>query len=561
MIKIKDENLGIILSGASTREASCQLLEGAENGKIHEGMLVLINTANNRKILSRIAQIRPYNAFYTKDDPWSEARRKGLEIPSNIARQFEICDLDLLIELPKSEVKYPPKPGDHIVRIDPTQHERDIFGVTRGDAGYSWYGTLSGYQGAPIPLDVEKIPMHMAVFGTTGSGKSFDTGCLIEKFMGIKAKEDSCVSFPMIIIDANGDYLNYADYFESKSSILDIDPQLRPVVWIKRFIFPHIALYNPKLGDKPIIGIDLDKLSSRELAETIILYYKGTLEGSELQLSAIVSLLEHMIDEKGYESMHQLFEDDESYDDLKSELAKFDTNRIAAPSKPAVIRAFEKFREIENNYQLLSAKKTSLLTDEKFIDDITAQGGTAIIDFSEDGATGVEIQAKQLVMTYLATLLFNKFSNYKIREKSRYLIFLIEEAQNFIPDKSYPVGSSLAKNKLSLIATQGRKFGLSLCIVTQRPSFIDKIVLSMCNTFYIHRISPDDVSYVRSVTGGLPESIGRRLTRLNQGELIVTGQMNRVPFPLLIKIPFKERIVEHTQGTTEVVNTLSKLRG
>lgn len=164
-------------------------------------------------------------------------------------------------------------------------------------------------------------------------------------------------------------------------------------------------------------------------------------------------------------------------------------------------------------------------------------------------------------MTYLATLLFNKFSNYKIREKSRYLIFLIEEAQNFIPDKSYPVGSSLAKNKLSLIATQGRKFGLSLCIVTQRPSFIDKIVLSMCNTFYIHRISPDDVSYVRSVTGGLPESIGRRLTRLNQGELIVTGQMNRVPFPLLIKIPFKERIVEHTQGTTEVVNTLSKLRG
>ena len=83
----------------------------------------------------------------------------------------------------------------------------------------------------------------------------------------------------------------------------------------------------------------------------------------------------------------------------------------------------------------------------------------------------------------------------------------------------------------------------------------------MCNTFFIHRISPDDVSYVRSVTGGLPESISRRLTRLNQGEMIVTGQMNKVPFPLLIRVPTEDRIVPHPAGTTEVVGTLSNLRG
>ena len=61
----------------------------------------------------------------------------------------------------------------------------------------------------------------MAVFGTTGSGKSFDTGCLIEKFMGIKADETTCVSFPMIIIDANGDYLNYSKYVADKG--MDIE--------------------------------------------------------------------------------------------------------------------------------------------------------------------------------------------------------------------------------------------------------------------------------------------------------------------------------------------------
>ena len=116
----------------------------------------------------------------------------------------------------------------------------------------------------------------------------------------------------------------------------------------------------------------------------------------------------------------------------------------------------------------------------------------------------------------------------------------------------------LAKNKLSLIATQGRKFGLSLCLITQRPSFVDKIVLSMCNTFFIHRISPGDVSYVDSITGGLPSSIANRVTRLGQGELILTGQMNKVPFPLLLHIP--GRIVPHTAGTTNVIKTLYKLR-
>ena len=144
------------------------------------------------------------------------------------------------------------------------------------------------------------------------------------------------------------------------------------------------------------------------------MYYKGGLEGSELQLSGITTLLEHMLDFEGYESMHDLFADEENYKALISKLRNFDTKRIAAPSKPAIERSFEKFREIENNYRLLSSKASSPLTNDKFIDDITASGGIAVIDFSEEGATGVEIQAKQLVMTYIATLLFNKFADYKI---------------------------------------------------------------------------------------------------------------------------------------------------
>ncbi|HEC88413.1 MAG TPA: ATP-binding protein [Thermoplasmata archaeon] len=552
------EKVGIILSGATTREATCQLIEGAEKGKIYEGMLLLITSKNKKPLLARISQIIPYNAFYTEGDPWSEARRKSLPIPEEIARQYEICKLDLLIELPKREIKYPPQPGDYVIKIDPREHEKDIFGVSHNDPKFIWYGTLTGYEGAPIPLDIEKIPMHMGVFGTTGSGKSFDAGALIEKLVDIPANETTHISFPMIIIDANGDYLDYVDYIKEKGDF-------KRIGWIKRFVFPNIYRDNVNFRNEEYseyifpIGIDLDALSERELAETVIMYYKGSLEGAELQLSGIVTLLEHMEEVEGIESTHDMFLD--YYPELLRELRSFDTNRISAPTKPAIGRAFEKFREIENKYKLLSTKRRSIMTRDDFVDSITNDGGIVLIDFSEEGATGVELQAKQLVMTYLATILFSKFTKYKIKEGGRYLIFLIEEAQNFVPDKSYPVASSLAKNKLSSIATQGRKFGLSLCLVTQRPSFVDRIVLSMCNTFFIHRISPEDVRYVKSVTGGLPTSLASRLTTLDQGELIITGQMNKVPFPLLIKVLHNERIVEHTAGATNVVKRLAKIRG
>ncbi len=550
------EKIGIILSGATTREAVCQLLEEAEKGKVYEGMLVLVITKNKKPLLARVSQIIPYNAFYTEGDPWSEARRKGLPIPEEIARQYEVCKLDLLIELPKGEIKYPPNPGDYVIKINPKAHEEEIFSISRGEPKYIWYGSLTGYENAPIPLDVEKIPMHMAVFGTTGSGKSFDVGVLIEKLVDVPADKTTRISFPMIIIDANGDYLDYVDYMKENG-------EFKRAGWVKRFVFPKVFVRRSEICEKyngyvfPI-GIDLDALSKKELAETILLYYKGSLDGVELQLSGIVHLLEHMENERGFDSQHDLFLD--NYSELIDELERIDERIIHRATKTAIQRSFEKFLEVEREHNLLSAKKKSPLTRIEFVDEITKDGGIAVIDFSEEGAVGVELQTKQLVMTYLATVLFKKFTEYKMMGKERYLIFLIEEAQNFVPDKSYPIGLSLAKNKLSLIATQGRKFGLSLCIITQRPSFVDRIVLSMCNTFFIHRISPEDVNYVKSVTGGLPASLSSRLTTLEQGELIITGQMNKVPFPLLIHVPTTERIVKHTAGTTNVVERLAKIR-
>jgi hypothetical protein len=515
-------------------------------------MLLLVKPSGKNPILARVAQIIPYNAFYTEGDPWSEARRKGLPIPEDIARRYEVCTLDLLIELPRREISYPPQPGDPVVWIDLKVHEKDIFGVSKNESGHVWFGSLSGYKEAPIPLNMENIPMHLAVFGVTGSGKSFDTGALIERFVRTPIGEKRAVSYPMVIIDAHGDYKDYVDYSEKGN-------KLGEEGWIRRYVFPNayakVSMRSSKLTSP--IGINLDLISPKELAEIIILAYKGTIEGAELQIGGIDALFEHMKNE-GYKLTQDLFI--HYFDELRSHLDQLaQSMNMHSSTKSAIERSLDNFRAIEVKHKILSTK--SELQKENFVDEITKKGGIALIDFSADGAPGISLLIKQLVMTYLATLLFEKFTEYKMHGEDRYLLFLIEEAQNFCPDKSYPVSSSLAHSKLSNIATQGRKFGLSLCLISQRPSFVDRIVLSMCNSFFIHRVSPEDVSFVRSVTGGLSASLVSRLTTLNTGEMIVTGQLTTIPFPLDIVLPYKDRKVSPTVGKTDVIKNLAKLRG
>jgi len=552
--------LGVILTGATTSETYFQPFVEAERGPIREGMLVIVEMSKPQaNILTRISEIIPHNAFFGEGDGFSEARRRHMPVPSDVARQYETCKLELLMRLPRQEgyeITIPPHPGDRVLKYDAAGNEEAIFGKKHGDDGILWYGSLSGYLRSPIALDIEKIPMHMAIFGVTGSGKSFDTGSLIIKLSEIPAKNTSggaskC-SYPMVIIDANGDYTNFTEY------------ELGAYENITRYVFPKVFKALRRSGSltdtiKPI-GISLNDLNSRELAEAIVQFYRGgSLEGAEFQVSALQNTLE---DKVGAGLTHQLLLTT-SFKDLRSSVTG------QAQVVAAVERALDKFHNvIEEQQELLSERDSPVTNKQAFIDMLTRRGGIAIFDFSADGATGVDLQTKQFFIGYLTTILFDEFTRFKIQGAERYMMFVIEEAQYFCPDKSYPVGSSVAKTKLSAIATQGRKFGLSLCLISQRPSFVDPIVLSMCNTFFIHRISPEDVRFVNSVTGGLPPSVSNRLTRLEQGEMIVTGQISLVPFPLLIRGPDKkeridrkERVVEHKAGETAVLKGISRLRG
>ena len=149
-----------------------------------------------------------------------------------------------------------------------------------------------------------------------------------------------------------------------------------------------------------------------------------------------------------------------------------------------------------------------------------------------------ERQASIIIAYYLKEILNDR----KMSRKNKFtspVIVAIEEAHAFIPEEF----RSKASDVVSKVAREGRKFGVGLIIISQRPSKIDQNVLSQMNSFAISRIvQPKDQRYIMDVTEHIPSELLEHLPSLNTGEMLLTGQW--ITIPSLVKIDeVKEKLV------------------
>lgn len=110
------------------------------------------------------------------------------------------------------------------------------------------------------------------------------------------------------------------------------------------------------------------------------------------------------------------------------------------------------------------------------------------------------------------------------------VVVALEEAQNYIPEINRKDRESISKRVFERIAREGRKYGLSLVVSSQRPSELSKTVLSQCNSFIVHRIqNPDDQSYIRKLVSSANSEILNQLPTLPQQHVIIMGDCVRTP--------------------------------
>ncbi|MBI1973295.1 ATP-binding protein [Candidatus Micrarchaeota archaeon] len=153
-------------------------------------------------------------------------------------------------------------------------------------------------------------------------------------------------------------------------------------------------------------------------------------------------------------------------------------------------------------------------------------GNLSILDLGEM----IDSRKKQMILSYIAGQLFNKRRANSIPP----FLLIVEEAHQFCREGATS-GDSLSRDIIETIAREGRKFGASLCLISQRPIQLSTTALSQCNSVVILRVTnPYDIKHIGESCEALDRSSLDSITTLQVGEALIVGEAVR--FPLFIKV-------------------------
>ncbi|GAE02337.1 hypothetical protein CBO05C_2027 [Clostridium botulinum B str. Osaka05] len=142
--------------------------------------------------------------------------------------------------------------------------------------------------------------------------------------------------------------------------------------------------------------------------------------------------------------------------------------------------------------------------------------------------SGIPSEIRTVCIGVLERLCFD-YSYWDIDPENLPLSLVLEEAHNYIPDED-GADFNLCKKRIEKIAKEGRKYGIGLIVVSQRPSNVSTTVLSQCGTFIALRLTNDiDQNKIKKL---LPDVLGEQanvLPSLKDGEALVSGDAIKLP--------------------------------
>lgn len=179
------------------------------------------------------------------------------------------------------------------------------------------------------------------------------------------------------------------------------------------------------------------------------------------------------------------------------------------------------FKETENQSFIKN------YNDAAYCHDKTKTSQITIVDVSQ-----LPFEVLETVTALLGRLIIEFVSHFLPEQRGKYpIVIVLEEAQNYIAEKK----ESVAKTVFERIAREGRKYGISLVVCSQRPSELSKTVLSQCNSFIIHRLqNPEDQKYVKGLVSSANSDMLDQLPIIPQQHAIITGDCVRTPIQVRI---------------------------
>ena len=354
---------------------------------------------------------------------------------------------------------------------------RQVLGLSASKENGAYIGLLKGHS-LPVFLNIDAlVQKHICILAKTGGGKSYACGVLVEELLKKKV--------PMVIIDTHGEYQSLTRANKSRKDLKNMER------------------FGIKKGDYASQIVEFSPTGSRGNAQHL------TLSGINLKAREIIDLLSAKLSGPQIGVLYQAIKEVKEYKNVYTLRDIIDAvNRSKSNARWNVVASLESLDSIG----VFSETGTPPA-------ELVKKGKCSLLNMK-----GVPPDVQDVVVARLTKELFDDRKAGKIPP----FLMVVEEAHNYCPERGY--GQAVSSSILRTVASEGRKFGMGLCIVSQRPAKVDKNIISQCNTNIILKVTnPNDLKAIIQSVEGLTTQTYREIQRLPIGVALISGAGLQMP--------------------------------
>ncbi len=543
------DNFKII--GVTRDEVAIEIIDPTEyKGQFNIGSYIKIpyNQESDNYIIGIIKNYKIKNL--DSDDPKTGTGENSFVIEVELIGSYKKDDADkYLFERGAHGIPLPPNNG---IALLSNEDFNNIYSCKLQSSEKFTFSKLVQKEDLRVPINGNKFfNKHFAIVGSTGSGKSHTVATILQQ--AVKEKNDGYDGLNnshIVIFDIHGEYkkafpeANLINFENIKIPywLFDSDElgdlfiesnennSHNQVSQFRYAVTENKKKENPSLNQEKIYFDSPLKFKIDEVIRYIrninneLIDKKNNRNPTTKTEEAIPNRLPKYFEEDlEFEKINSNYVNGAYTGDFERFILRLDTTRL----NPRLNFLFKDVDSIELEEVL-----------KQFLGYTKNKSNITVIDLS-----GIPFEVLSITVSLISRLLFEYGYYYKKilengNECETPLLLVYEEAHKYVP-KSDLVKYRASRTAIERIAKEGRKYGVTLGIVSQRPSEISETIFSQCNNFIAMRLTnPDDQNYVKKL---LPDALGditSSLPSLQAGEALIIGES--IILPSIVKIDFPE---------------------
>lgn len=359
---------------------------------------------------------------------------------------------------------------------------------------------------------------HLAILGQSGSGKSWTLSSLMQRV--VKTMPHAHI----VLLDLHGEYGRKRPDGTTEGIF---PPGTARYLDARELEIPYWLLTYAELVDLFIDRADVNaSLQIAFLRESVYALRKQSNQHSGIDRLSVDSPVYFSIEE-----LYQRFK--------KANEEKLEFGKVKGPLFGAfddfLVRFLSLYNDGRYDFFMHPRKNKSSASLEGLLRDFVGLGEpkrqVTVIDLSP-----IPVDLRPVISAQIGRLAY-EFNYWNPRRHEFPLLLVCEEAHQYIPRESDTrfVGT---RRSMERIAKEGRKYGVTLCIVSQRPTELSETVLAQCGNYLCLRISnADDQEYVRRLLPEGAKNLADRLASLRRGEVLAVGDAALLPTRIQVDRP------------------------